>query len=395
MLGVIKKIILCSGLAVGLLGWAVRTSERHEVSSARADGQHGVDWLSQAKQAECARDFSRAAECYVNYLKANPQNAEVYQRLGLVYYLSNRFEDAVPALQRALKLAPKQWGSALFLGICYYRLGQFTKALKPFREALRINAGLPEGYFWLGSTLLALGRKEEAIAHLQKVAKDSPVSLEADSLLVKAYRETAESYYRRIEKVDADSYRVHQLQAESFAWKDRNLEAIEEYRKALAREPRLEGIHRTIGDIYRQEGEFELARKEYESEIHLTPLDDEAHLWLGQYWLAKGELDAAAIHLELAASVNKNSTEAHRDLARIWLARGDTAQAESLLKTAAQQKPEDALTHRLLAELYRRTNRPDLASHELELVRQLSSVNRREPDSSTSETGKSDGTTEH
>ena len=96
-----------------------------EASLAQSSGQNEEDWLYRAKQAERGRDFSRAAECYVNSLKAHPVDAEVYQHLGLVYYLSDHFQDAVPALQQALKLDSARWGSALFLGICYYRLGRF------------------------------------------------------------------------------------------------------------------------------------------------------------------------------------------------------------------------------------------------------------------------------
>jgi len=392
---ILKKTICFLTLMVALLGCAIWAEGGRGASPAQSSGQSEEDWLFQAKQAEGGRNFSRAAECYVNYLKVHPQDAEIYQRLGLVYYLSDHFEDAVPALQRALKLGPSQWASALFLGICYYRLGQFAKALEPLHYALQIKADLPEGYFWLGSSLLALGRNEDAISQLQKVSRGSRVSLEADSLLVKAYRETAESYYRRIEKVNANSYRVYQLEADSLAWRDRNVEAIETYRKALAREPGLEGVHRAIGDLYWQKGEFDLARKEYESEIHLTPLDDDAHLKLGQYWLAKREIDRAAAHLELAARVNKNSWEAHRDLAQVSLARGDYVKAESLLKTAVQQNPDDALAHRFLAELYRRTNRPDLAKQELGLFHKLSSVSGKEMESGAGETGKSESPSEH
>ncbi len=386
----VKAIILTVSLGMILLGTLARANAGQEGSPAPSSGPSEVDWLAQAKQAEGARNFARAAECYVNYLKAHPDAAAIYQRLGLVYYLSDRFQDAVPALQRAFKLDPTQWSSALFLGICLYRMGQFTRALEPFHEALRLNPGLPDGHFWLGSALLALGRHDEAIVELQKVPSDSPVGLEASSLLVRAYRESAENYYRRIEKVDADSYRVHQLQAELFAWKDRNLEAVEEYRKALARAPRLEGLHRMIGDIYWQRKDYDQARKEYESEILVTPLDDDSHLRLGQYWLAKGKLDQATAHLELAAGINKNSSEAHRDLARIRLIEGDTAHAEPLLKKAAQEKPDDLFTHQLLAELYQRTNRPDLAKQELELSRRLASTGEKNAEPSEAETDKPD-----
>lgn len=391
-----ENILASFALIVVLVGGAIGAQSGRATSHVVASGQQAEpDWLSSAKQAEGAGNFSQAAECYINYLKSHPQDAEIHQRLGLVYYLSNRFGDAVPVFQRALKLDPKGWASSLFLGICQYRLGQFAKALPLLRAAVQMKADLPEAHFWTGLTLVALGRDEEAIQQLQQVSPGSPLSLEADSSLVRAYRQGAENYYRRIEKVNPDSYRAHQLQAESLVWKDRNLEAIEEYRKALAREPRLEGIHRAIGEIYRQGGEFELARKEYESEIGVNPLDDVAHLRLGQYWLAKGEVNRAAAHLDLAGRINKDSFEAHRDLGQVGLARGDSAYAEPLLKTAVQQNPDDPLIHRILAELYRRTNRPDLARQELDLFRKLSSASGAGTEAADDGAGKSDQPSDH
>src|SRR5271170_1824361 len=43
--------------------------------------------LSHAKQAELARDFPRAAECYTSFLKEHSDRADIWQRLGLAYYL--------------------------------------------------------------------------------------------------------------------------------------------------------------------------------------------------------------------------------------------------------------------------------------------------------------------
>lgn len=346
------------------------------------------DWLLEAKQAERSGNFSRAAECYINYLKGHPQDAEVHQRLGLVYYLSNRFAEAIPVFQRALKLDQTQWGSALFLGICLYRVGQFKKAVEPLHFALKLKPDLPEGHFWLGSTLLALGKTEEAISQLQMVSAGSSVSLEANALLVRAYREAADSYYQRIEKLDPNSYRTHQLQAETLIWRDRDTEAVQEYRKALAEKANIEGVHRAIGNLYWQGREFERARPEYEAELRSFPLDEEANVRLGQYWLVKGDAGRAERFLDTVLLVDKSSAEAHRDLAQIWLLRGDNAKAESFLKSALRESSDDPLTHRLLAELYERTGKLDLAKQEKDIAQKLSSTGRKEEETPPRKTGK-------
>ena len=370
--GMVKNLFI--SLLTLTLAVSIRAQSASETRPAGAPGQPQPEqeWLSQAKQAEAAGDFSRAAECYVNYLKVRPEEAEIHQRLGLVYYLSNRFDEALPVLQRALKLDPRMWGSALYLGVCYYRTGQFNKALTPLREAIHIKPSLPDGHFWLGSTLLALGQTEDAIAQLQKVASDAPVGLEASALLVRAYRETAEKYYRRIEKASPDSYRIHQLEGENLIWTQREHKAVSEFQNALSQNPQLEDAHRMLGDLYWQQHDPEAARKEYEAELRVTPLSDIAHLRLGQYWLAKADVNRAAEYLERSLKLNKNLSESNRDLGKVWLARGDPAKAEPFLEAAVQQNADDPLTHGYLADLYRRTSREDLAKKEQSSFEKLS-----------------------
>jgi tetratricopeptide (TPR) repeat protein len=94
------------------------------------------DWLVEAKAAEQARDFGRAAESYTNFLKEHSDRADVWQRLGLAYYLDNRFDKAAPALERASQLDPTLWAAELFLGISECRLGQFVSARVALEKAL-------------------------------------------------------------------------------------------------------------------------------------------------------------------------------------------------------------------------------------------------------------------
>ena len=107
-------------------------------------------------------------------------------------------------------------------------------------------------------------------------------------MLAQAYRKAAESFYERIEKLNPDSYRAHQLEAESLAWRGQGQKAILEYRKALERKPDLEGAHRGIADLYWEQGALGRASKEYEAELRLFPLDDHSQLKVGEYWLAQG-----------------------------------------------------------------------------------------------------------
>jgi tetratricopeptide (TPR) repeat protein len=334
----------------------------------------GPDWLQEAKAAEQARDFDRAAESYTSFLKEHPDRADIWQRLGLAYYLDNRLDKAAPALERASQLDATLWAAELFLGISESRMGHFVSAQAALERALAIKPDVPEGHLWLGSTLMALGKHEEATAELEKVPSGSSAAMDADYQLARGYRRVAEDYYEHIQKSDANSCRAHQLAAEAFAWHGEYQNAILEYRKALQLKPGLEGAHSGIAEMYWEQRQYERAAQEYEAELRNYPLDDHAHLRIGEYRLAQGRIQDAIAELVAAHQVNTTSWEACRALGQAWMASGDPTKAQALLEAAAQNNPSDALSHKLLAEVYRAAGRTDLAEREQGMFRKLSAA---------------------
>ena len=87
--------------------------------SAQQAAPSAKSFLEEARRAEQVKDFSLAGRYYVRYLTAHPEQAEVWQRLGLVRYLSKRYEEALPPFERALQLDTTLWVSSVFLGISY------------------------------------------------------------------------------------------------------------------------------------------------------------------------------------------------------------------------------------------------------------------------------------
>ena len=360
-------VVLVPLLAVGSMMWVTGPTRGQGPSPAQDQ-----DCLARAKAFEAARDFASAADCYASFLKQHPDRADIFQRQGLVYYLSNRFSEAAGAFERALRLDPSLWPAELFLGESEYRTGQYGKALVSLQKVLKVKPDLPEAHFWLGSTLLALGKSEDAAGELEKVPKDSSEAMDAYYLLTQAYHKTAEFYYAQIAKENSDSYRVHQLAGESLAWEGKYQKAILEYRKALRLKPDLEGAHTRIAEMYREQGSFDLAEREYEAELQTYPLDEEARVRVGEYLLAQHRVAEAIPQLEWAFRIDKNSWEACRSLGQAWLESGDPAKAETWLQAAIKINPSDPLSHNLLAAVYRATSRSDLAETESEISRKLS-----------------------
>jgi tetratricopeptide (TPR) repeat protein len=340
-----------------------------EAGQATSDADSAAQGLIlKARAAEQKRDYQAAAEFYQQYLKARPDNAEVLQRLGLVEYLSNRFERAIPPLAGALRLDPSLWGSALYLGISYYRTDHFRDAALILRRALELRPHVAETEFWLGCSLLAENQPGSAISHLLQARADPGWGLQAEGMLVKAYRHAAEDSYQRIAAIAPDSQLVHLAKAQLLEWKGINNGAVWEARRALQRDPKLEGAHRIIGDAYWQEKGFELAAKEFQAELMNDPLDGISNLRLGEFWLAKGEAQKAAPCLRIALQQGAGLPgEMYHFLGEADLALRDYAKAISDLQHAVRDNPSDPANHRLLAEAYRASGRADLAAQEEQL----------------------------
>ena len=252
--------------------------------SAPSSGSRAMqDLIEKAREAEQRRDFQAAAALYQDYLKEHPDTAPILQRLGLVEYLSNRFNAAIGPLSKALELDPSLWGSALYLGMSYYRVGRFREAVTMLQRALALKPGVAETEFWLGCSLLADRQPEAAVPHLLQAQQDANWSEQAESMLIKAYRKAAEASYDRIAAIAPDSDRVHLVKARLLQWKGLNNGAVWESKQALERNPNLEGAHRIIGEIYWQAKGFDAAAREFQAELKINPLDGESNLRLGEY----------------------------------------------------------------------------------------------------------------
>src|SRR5204862_6537885 len=118
-------------------------------------GQSPDVHLAAASKAERSGDLASAEREYEKALSARP-DAAVYERLGLVRHLQNKFTAAIPAFTQSLKLQPDRWASRLFLGIDLYRTNDFVRALAELQRAAKLQPNNFEVQFWLGATHLAL-----------------------------------------------------------------------------------------------------------------------------------------------------------------------------------------------------------------------------------------------
>ncbi|MDV6343378.1 tetratricopeptide repeat protein [Nitrosomonas sp. Is37] len=85
--------------------------------------------------------FPEAITTYENILAIDPDYAEAYNGLGVIYAIQEKFEPALLHLQKAITLEPLASHLHNNLGYTYLLMGREAEAIRSFKQALRLDPG--------------------------------------------------------------------------------------------------------------------------------------------------------------------------------------------------------------------------------------------------------------
>ncbi len=292
ILGGLLLLLVCAAP-----GWGQSADERLQ--------QH----FAAAQKAQQAGNLDDAAREYRAAIKINPEIAELYANLGLVYYAQSRFSDSAAALVTAAKLKPGLPGVTLWLGINDIKLGEPAKAVALLREAVHQNPNDLQAERFYGTALWDAGETFPAIDQMRKSCAMFASDIDSSFALAEMYRKAA----------------THEMEA------------------ALAASSGTPFLHQVYGDIYRDQRSWVRATAHYRQALKQDPSWKGAHLGLGELALAQKMLPEAESEFQQELKLDSDSVEARALLAQINLLRGKTQSAMQLLSEAIQRSPYRAL----------------------------------------------------
>jgi len=94
--------------------------------------QRSQDLLNEGQLTEAEALLSRTIEDF-------PDFSEAWNRRAVLYFLQNRYEEAIADCRRVLDLVPYHFGALHGLGLCYASQGQYAEAITTFRRALEVQ----------------------------------------------------------------------------------------------------------------------------------------------------------------------------------------------------------------------------------------------------------------
>ncbi len=364
---VLKLAMGCAFLLGMAAGSTVTPGEQEEIR--RQEAARHADLASAAAQQ---RDFARAEEEWKKALELEPGSTAALNNLGMVYYLEHKYARAEVLLDQAVKLNPSLANVRVLLGATLWRQGKLDRAIVELDRALKARlteAAEKTARTALHGALFAQEKYARALEALRPLAEKYPQDVDVLYSLGQTHLQLAAESFRKIALSDPESYRVHQILAESLARQGRYRDAILEYRLALERKPDLAGLHYQIGSLYwtnedNPAGE-NTALEEFESELKINPYDGWSEYRLAQIYRKRQDTDKAVSHLRQAVAFDPALVPARIALARELETRGDLADAEKQLQVAVKLEPDNSSAHFRLAQVYKQRGNAAGAAEEL------------------------------
>ena len=322
--------------------------------------------------------------------EAAPQSVPVLVALGLAHAALGNREQAMQALGRALGMRPWLLDVRLILARLLLRWNEPQEALKVVDAAPPRQREDPAWHAVRGMALLRLGRREEALASLERAASvpapvirlESALALAGAGRLEQALRlarETlspaegsddaaagalleavlalragdagrAERAARRLVEARPGKGAYWLLLARALVRGGRIEEAGRAYRRALEAEPKLVQAKLGLADLHLREGRKEDARRLLREAHEDEPRRADAALRLAMLASQDGDMDAALRWARAAVEREPESPRARLVLGGLLLEQGEWADAASEARAVLERDPGDARALLLLAK---------------------------------------------
>jgi tetratricopeptide (TPR) repeat protein len=332
------------------------------------DFQRGTQEFQAAQFAEAEKDFREV-------VRLRPTFAPGYLNLGLTMASEQNPKESVQLLERAIALNPNLRGAQLFAGIGEYNLGRFAQAGEHLKKAAVISPKDPQAWMWLGVVELALGHSREAAAALDKAADLDPKNVDIMYHRGRAHMDLSKDIYEQMFKSDRESWRVHQVLAQSFDEQGNYTQAVLEYNRAIQVVPRESGLHEALGDAQWQLNSLDDARAAYEQEVAIDPQSASAVYKLGVILVEQSRPDQAIPLLQRALALDSGMYHANFWLGRAEQALDQDADAVKDFQIAATYPGADAPTMETawyhLAQVYRKLHLKEEEQAAMQKFREL------------------------
>jgi len=243
-----------------------------------------------------------AEKKYKELLDWEPNQADVLLNLGMLYYTTDRYQQALDLLVKSLKLEPSKAIQHYSIGLVLEKIGAMTQAIQAYQQAIALEPQLINAYNNLGNIFLATGELEQAESIYRKASAAKPNHfgsyLNLGNVLMERHQidEAVESYKKALYLQPRNPDILHNLGVAFDAKNDpaqaalhygyayyhrgQYQEAINEYQQFLKTQTGNVSLYITLTKCYQALNQYEETIKTYQKAIKLYPNTADLYFFL-------------------------------------------------------------------------------------------------------------------
>src|SRR5438046_688593 len=249
--------------------------------------------------------------------------------------------------------------------------GDYERARSLASKHLEAHSEDPPARILLARAELAEGQYDPAYETLRKALEVDPANIDALYYLERLCTILSQIEFRRLVGTAPDSFRAHQLMAESYLAQHNQGEAEKEYQAALAANPGSVEILDALGELKRSEFKFDAALDYYARASKLAPGDYTSAYASGACHRYQQNPPRATESFRRALRADPNSAAARLALGDALLRANQAAAAVTELKAAVALNPEMRQAYTLLARAHQKLGQTREAEQALQKEREL------------------------
>lgn len=294
---------------------------------------------TQHQHQRAANLFGRAAEIA-------PEYPQVQFSWGASLFNSDRFDDAVAPLERALSAEPQRPDVRRMLAMACLNSHRYERA----------------------ATLLADDTERSEQRELQYAY--------ALALVRSGQPDAAGAIFDQLLAQHDDWAALHVLSAQAHAQRENYPAAFDALTEALRLDPKVADAHETRGNMYLRQGLLEEAEASLLAELELQPQDHQSRYLLATTLDLNRQTERAQEELRHVLLAQPRFADARYLLGKILLAEGEAAEARIHLQAAAELAPEDPNIFYQLGQANQRLGKVDAARQHFETYQRLKKAER-------------------
>ena len=254
--------------------------------------------LQQAQELHLRGQLKEAETLYHELLGENPDQADVLHALAVLYAQSERYDEALTHLDKAISTEPNEAALYNSKGNVFLRLNKYFDAAAQYQKAIELDSDYAVAYNNLGKSYYEQEKLDQARAYYEKA--------------IELNQNYSDAYYNLgilLAKLGEDKA------------------AIDALNKTITLAPERASAYGMLAEVYMHEENYPKAIENYNLRIELQPEHTETYFSLGQAYLQNDQFDEAILAFEQTLTLQPKHPEANHNLANAFLASGDSSKA--------------------------------------------------------------------